>query len=574
MARSQSPPPRPARVRPAAEGVLALAGAAALGAAAASWTSTLQRGFGQAPDTVTTLGIVGVLALVVGAYLDFRPPSGRGPRPGRAAGWKLAATGAITAVAAGVAPFVPAILVWTGADATAPAWGVTLARAAVGALLLLPAGVTAGAAVRAAVRELPEGESARAVLAGAVPAAAVGALAAGWLEQAAGPGATAAGAAGLLAAVGLVAVALHPGRHNPSLAPEAGSDRSSAWAAGAAAFGLAAFSFLTARALVPTFGNDLPGLPVARPLFVVGLAGGGLLAAVALRAARRRIPAGAPAAAAVLAALVALPTILFRFDGLPATFAEVVRSADAYGDVLQAAVRQAAVLATPVAVVLGLSVGLLLGGLPTEPRARPAWIARNTRAAAAGATIGLLLPRWALPSFGIADTVLLAAGLTAAAGAAAFVLAGSGRPARVASVVLVVAVAAFLIQRAPAPDRSALHVEASLVPASSLVSVIPKHWAVYDRDGVLDTVTLLKRGHSRRLLRNGRFEAGHVSEIKSHGLLLHLPLVLQAAPKRVGLLGSGNGRSIAAALSHPVSGVDVFLRDRAVLGALRRFSPD
>lgn len=566
---------REGRPGAASRGALALAGAAGLGAALAAWTQTLARGFGQAPDTVVTLGSVAAAALALGTYLDFRPPSGPGPRPGRAAGWKLIALGAVTALAAAIAPFLPRVMCWAGADADAGWAAVAAARAALGGLLIFPAGTLAGAALRAAVRELPEGRAGGGLLAAAGPVALGGALAAQALARHASPAALALGAGAALAAVGAAAVTLHRGRHTSSLDPAAehSADSAGAWTAGALAFGVAAFAFLTARALVPAFAEAMQGRPVARVVFAAGLMAGGLAAAAAGRRVRASVAASAAGAALLVAAVVAVPSVYFRFDDLPLRFAAAVRSTDSYDAVVGLAFRQAASLALPAAVLLGAAAGLLAAGLPANARARPAWIAGGARGAALGAILGLAVPRFALGPLGLGPDILLAAGGLALGGAAAFAAPGGRRKLRAAAAALVVAGAAVVALRLPPPDRRALHLEADIVPVGSLSPTVPKHWTVYDRDGVLDTFTLLKRGHARRLLVNGRFEAGSVSEIKSHGLLVHLPLVLQAAPRRVCLLGAGNGRSILAALGHPVAGVDVYVRDGAALGALRRFGP-
>jgi tetratricopeptide (TPR) repeat protein len=515
--------------------------------------------------------------LALGTFLDFRPPSGRGPRPGRAAGWKLAALGLLTAAAAAVAPFVPRILTWAGAGVDAPAAGVAAARAGLAGLLLVPAGTLAGAALRAAVRDLPPGRGAGLLLAAAGPVALAAAAATALFARGAAPAAPAAGAGAALLAVGLLAVALHRGGHTPSL-DEAGRvrDAASEWAAGAAAFGAAAFGFLAARALVPALGNDLPGQPLGRTVFAAALAGGALVAVAARALARGRLPAGAGAAGAalLLAAVASLPTLRFRFAGVPARIHALVASTDSPGQVAAGAAVEAAVLAAPVAALVGVAAALILAGLPADPRARPAWIARVARAAAAGAVPGFVLPRLALGPLGLAADLLAAAGALAAGGAVAFVTGGGRRPLRGVVAAAVVSAAAVAALRVPPPDRRALHVEADIVPAGSLIAAVPKHWTVYDRDGVSDTFTLLKRGHSYRLLVNGRFEAGGLTELKTHGLLVHLPLAVQAAPRRVCLLGTGTGRSLSAALSHPITDLHLYVRDRAALGALERFGPD
>ena len=103
---------------------------------------------------------------------------------------------------------------------------------------------------------------------------------------------------------------------------------------------------------------------------------------------------------------------------------------------------------------------------------------------------------------------------------------------------------------------------------------VRKNLSLFDRDDAGATYTVVKRGHARRLLVDGRFALGDVSEIKSHGLLAHLPLSFHDAPKRVCLVGTGNGMAARAALSHPIERLDVLAFGGAARPAAESFGSE
>ncbi|MGQ0722324.1 MAG: spermidine synthase, partial [Candidatus Eiseniibacteriota bacterium] len=533
---------------------VAAMGALAVGFAAAAWARSVAETLGSAPDAVVTFGAVSWLGLAVGASL------GRGGDPGM----RLLAVSALTFAAPWILPRVPAVLVWAGGAVDSSPLGLVFARVLAGALLLGPAAALAGSALRCAARALPEGEAARPVLAGALAAAAGGALAAVVLPLTASVTQPVAGT--LLLLTGVAASSARKAKAEDT--PQGRVAYSGiALTGGVVAFAVAALGFLGPRALVPAFGNELPGIPLASGVFLAGVTAGALLALALLRFALRF--AASTTLAALLAGAVAwLAVSVPRVAPLPSRFAEAVEGV-AHVDAVRSALVFALPVVLPGALFAGIACVSLAALLPEQRRSRSPWLARTLAGVAAGACIGLAM-RLSLDPLGIAGAMVLA-GVLIAAPAAWLLAARTPRStARIAAGLLAVAAVALLAARAARFDRSGWLVERTLHSEASPVGV-QKSWRILDEDAAAGTWAVLKRGHEKRLFVNGRFEMGSVSQIKSHGLLAHLPLLVRPGAKSVAVLGAGNGRAVRVALAHPIERLLVLAPAPAAVHAAEQF---
>jgi spermidine synthase len=541
--------------------VLAAGAAFAAGFAAAAWTRSATESLGSASDAVATFGAVVCFAFALGA--SFGSGSTRASRPARDVGIRLLAAAALTLAAWWLLPRVPSAVAWAGGAADASPLALAFARVFLGVVVLGPAAALSGSALRSAARALPEGAKARPIVAAGVAAAAAGGLAATVLPA---PAAAAQwSAAALLALAGAAATifgrAVDAAGEDaplpvPALVPVA---------FGAAAFAVAALGFLSARALVPAFGNELAGIPVGPAIFLAGLAAGAAIAVPLLRSAASST---ATAASLLAGAAVWLGVSYPRVPQMSARFAGVADGA-AYADAVRGAFASAWPVVVPAALLSGLALGTLAALLPEAPRARPRWLARALLGAAAGATLGLAL-RLPLDALGVARVMTLAA-VSIAAPAAWLVAAPAPRSLpRLAGALLAFAAVVLLAVRAPAFDRRAWLVEEA-VRSGAAPAVTQKSWRILDEDSATGTWSVLKRGHEKRLFVNGRLEMGTVSQIKSHGLLAHLPLLVRPGAKSVVVIGAGNGRAVGSALAHPVERLLVLVPSRAAVRAAERF---
>jgi spermidine synthase len=546
------PESSPAGASAAGAALATLAGALALGVAAAAAAGLLDRVVGHAPGTVTPFVAMAALGFALGAAAD----AGTARRLGAAAGGRLLALGAFTLALPLLAPLVPRALAWGGGSLDAGPVGIAFARVLVGTVLLAPAGALAGSLLRCAAGALPPGRGGRVFLGGAVTGVALGVLLVVLAPAARrAPDVTAAAAGAVLIALGGI-VRIRAGRGTgapeaPAAAPEAALG--AALGGAGSAFAVAAFGFLAGRSLLWTFGNDLPDVPLAGALFLAAFLVGGLLAQVALALGRLR---EGPGAALLLTAVAALP-IAVRFDDLPARFAELVAASTTLRELVRGGAAMALPVVAPVGLAAGLAAALLPVGAPADARVRRGWAARVACGVAVGAVAGVAAARFPLGALGVSGTVLLCAGVTGVVGGLAIAASGPRTARRVALAVLGPAAVGMVASRVPPPEREALLVERGLRSETSLITGVQKNWVVFDRDDADAGYAVLKRGHEKRLLVNGRHEMGTSATIKSHGLLAHLPLAVRPAAKRVCLLGAGNGTAAHAALSHPIERLDV-----------------
>ena len=471
--------------------------------------------------------------------------------------WVAAPRSLSSRLLAGAAIAVTALALVTRVDAGS--WTHTLGAAALVALGWLTTRLAASVAA-----EFPEGAGARTAAAACVAGAG---LAASLLALP---------AAGALAParIGLAWCVAAAGVWLPRAAratPRATSNGDAAWARGAVAgFAVAIVVAASRRSFVDVFGNDLPGVSPSDVALGLGVTVGALVAALTARG--RRPTARTDAVAACLLGFALLAS-LNSMDELPDRFAARVASAGEPAVVWRGAAAVVIPRVLPLGLLLGWIVATLLARIPATRDERPRWIEPFLVAGGAGAIAGTLAVDTLVPEWGRVRAVG-----TAATGVA--ILAG---------LATLRARGAHVIDRAiPWLGAVAIAATATLVPAGDPVQRIvdrgltspllgpagaQQFWLDIDLEDTTETVSILQRGHSRRLFVNGRFEESNENRPKSPGMLAYLPLVTQPDPRRVLLIGIGTGTALESALAFQYAEVHSIVPSAARFDAAARFGP-
>ena len=297
--------------------------------------------------------------------------------------------------------------------------------------------------------------------------------------------------------------------------------------------------------LLPTFGNALPDTPVAELTLALSLSAGAVLG-LAISAIRPGT-GSTFAAAALLLAAVATPLTLGRFDVWPGPFAEAAAGATSIAELDRLALGVASRALGPLAFLGGAALALVSA----------AAVDRRSLlvGAAEGAVLGGLLVTFGPGIVGLPVTILAVAIVTGTL--ALPTLLHSGGAGRMAGLAGAAATLAAVLL-GPEVDRSRLFVEGSAGTAPGPF----RYWTELDADGPEGVVTVRRRGHRKRIFVNGRLDMGNTREAKSHGMLAHLPMLIHPDPRRVLVLGAGNGIAVGAALAHQNTEVLVTERDR------------
>ena len=182
----------------------------------------------------------------------------------------------------------------------------------------------------------------------------------------------------------------------------------------------------------------------------------------------------------------------------------------------------------------------------------------NTIGAVSGSlAAGFLL----IPRLGLQATLQLVSACLI--GAALLVLARAthrwaGRvPGLVASVLAVA-----LVANSPVWDRELLasgpYMYAPFVPPDlDLTTQLRAGTLLYYREGASATVSVKRLTGTTTLAVDGKVDASNRGDMLTQKLIAHLPLLVHDRPEQVAVIGLGSGATAGAALSHPVSRVDV-----------------
>ncbi|MFN8177387.1 MAG: hypothetical protein U0167_05635 [bacterium] len=550
----------------------------AVGAGLVGGSGALARLFGAASAAVITLGTVWAAALAWGAHRSLRPGDDVAGGSALTLGARLLLLGALSVLGA-FAFGGSRLLGWVGAGVDAGPLGDALARAVIGGAALVPAGFLAGSALQRGARLLPEGAGAARAAAAGVAAATLAALLVQTVTLCTpkDPTRVAAGVAGGLLILAGVIVRRREPAHEGAVgdAPSDTSARADLFplvAAFAIAFGLGAYRFLGARVFRFAFADELPGMPVPGITFATGIAAGAILAALLAPRLRATLRGSVAALLAALAA-VSATFLLGRYAAIPAAFVAATAHAAHLDDVLRAALELAAPRTAPPGLLLGAAAAVLAAALPEDRERRGRWIARVAAGAAIGFVLGSAVARLSLRPFGLDATLHLSGAIVAVLAGAAVALGELPLPSR-APIAIALPLLAILVARAlPPTNRQGLFLDQNLLSRGGVTRPVQKHWTELDLDDDALSVAVMRRGHARRLLVDGRFDSSNDTSPKSQGMLAELPLAFHGAAKRVLIVGAGSGWAAAVAEAHSVDRVDLFAPARAAVMAAEHMGP-
>lgn len=491
------------------------------------------------------------------------------------------------------------VLAWAYRDA-APGLLFPVTRVVLAILLVMTPALALGATFPLAVRWFASGAPDRARRSGVLYAAntlgaAAGALLAGfvliptfgvWRTTLCGVAAGVVSATlALVAARGAVAAknaetGAAPAREKENAAPPAATAADTArlrLAAGVLGLsGLAALLHELAwtRVLALAIGPTTYAFAAALAAVIAGSAAGAWIGTWLVR--RLREPAAALAFALAGAAIAAAVTYALAGRQVPLYVASALATGGA-GDawILRGAFITAA-LVVPTALCLGLAFPLALamaGATRDDATGRfSAIYAWNTAGSVAGSLAAGFLT---IPAFGLQTTLQIACACLLLATAAVFLRGGLSEGARTAVGTAAVA-AATVVVTAPPWDRalmaSGAYLYAPFVPPGLPLEPMLKAGALrYYEDGAAATVSVKTLTGTTTLTVDGKTDASNRGDMLTQALVAHVPLLLHPAPSRVAVVGLGSGVTAGAALTHPVSAVDVIELSPEVVEASRFF---
>jgi spermidine synthase len=258
---------------------------------------------------------------------------------------------------------------------------------------------------------------------------------------------------------------------------------------------------------------------------------------------------------------------------------EFARSGAPFGELL---IRHSLMIASLVAApALGLGVAYPLAlsiaapGREAIARRLGTAYALNTVASVVGSLGAGFL---AIPFLGLHGTLRLASTWCLAAGVIAAVAGRLPRFSQIAAL-LPAAAAAGLVFTAPPWDRELLasggYKYASRVPKDvDLPSALKAGRLLHYREGPSGIVSVRQLTGERSLAIDGKVDASTAGDMLTQKTLAHLPLLLHEDPDTVCIIGLGSGVTLAAALVHPVSAVDVVEISPEVVDASRHFAAE
>ena len=315
------------------------------------------------------------------------------------------------------------------------------------------------------------------------------------------------------------------------------------------AFSAMVATFISGIALGATIGGWLSRRRPSPWLLAASLLVSGLAAAGAA--------AWAPQVPLMLADAVAAPD---------ASFSTVVR--------LQSGVIAALML--PMTLAFGAAFPLAVALAAREDATVSRDVAHIYTANTAGAIVGALAGGFLLvPWFGLQNTVRIAAGL-AVAGFAAVGLMHAGRRVTQAATVLATAAASLAaIAFMPPWDREILssgaYKYAPYLQGPHRDALLRAGSLLYYREGAAATVSVREVTGSVSLAIDGKVDASNAGDMLTQRLLAHVPLLLHAAPRQVGIIGLGSGVTLGSALRHPIARADMLEISPEVVEASRFF---
>lgn len=234
-----------------------------------------------------------------------------------------------------------------------------------------------------------------------------------------------------------------------------------------------------------------------------------------------------------------------------------------------------AALVVPTALCLGVAfpLAIAMAGVSRHDVSGRVGViyAANTVGAVSGSlAAGFVVIPWT----GLQVTLQLACAclIVAALAVAAVALDTRGRLAAAAGAALAVATLAL----SPPWDRalmtSGAYLYAPFVPPGlDLGAMLTAGHLNYYDEGAAATIAVKTLTGTTTLTVDGKTDASNRGDMLTQALVAHVPLLLHDAPRQVAVVGLGSGVTVGAALTHPVSRVDVVELSPEVVEASRFF---
>lgn len=374
-----------------------------------------------------------------------------------------------------------------------------------------------------------------------------------------------------------------PRAHVPERITLGRAPRHDSWALAAAVLGLTGFATLTyeiawTRVFSLTAGPSTYAFAATLAAVIIGLAVGSVIGSALAGWTDRSTLAltldlTATAAAAAWAGSLA-------GGALPRFVAErLARAPQDFSSVQWQSAWLMAGLVVPTAIGLGIAFPLALhlarGDARRTSTRLGAVYAINTVSSAVGSLAAGFV---AIPLLGLQDTLRLATAALILGSLLVIVRGALSKSVRQVAALPALAVLGWLAFQHPW-DRellaSGVYKYAPLMSREIDVETSLKAGALlYYRDGAAATVSVKRLTGTLSLSIDGKVDASTSGDMITQKALAHLPLLLHAGPRRVCIIGLGSGVTLASALLHPVSSVDVVEISPNVVEASRLFADD
>jgi spermidine synthase len=265
---------------------------------------------------------------------------------------------------------------------------------------------------------------------------------------------------------------------------------------------------------------------------------------------------------------------------VPLLVAEAVASPDAsFSTIVRLQSSLIAALMLPMTVAFGAAFPLAVALAARDDAMVSRDVANVYTANTVGAIVGALGGGFVLvPWLGLQDTIRAAA-LLAIAGFV-IVVAAHARRSKAAIVAFggAIAAAAIILFWLPPWDRAILssgaYKYAPYLQSDHREALLRAGTLLYYREGAAATVSVREVTGARSLAIDGKVDASNAGDMLTQRLLAHVPLLLHAQPRRVGIIGLGSGVTLGSALRHPVERVDMLEISREVVEASRYFTQE
>jgi spermidine synthase len=315
------------------------------------------------------------------------------------------------------------------------------------------------------------------------------------------------------------------------------------------------------RVLTMVFGPTTYAFAATLAVVIAGMAVGSAVSTALV--ARTRQPSFWLAAVLAAAAAVSIYTSSLAGGVIPRSVAEQIAQApDLFNELLWRGALLTAALILPTSAFLGAAFPLALAMVDDRTRSAAGQFGAIYAVNTLGSVVGSLAAGFALiPAFGLEMTLRIVALCVVLGAVLVLSFAALSRSARMRGAI--VSAAAMLVMFFSTPwDRellaSGVYLYAQFVPEElPLEPMLKAGTLLYYREGAAATVSVKRLTGTNTLAVDGKTDASNRGDMLTQKLVAHLPLLMHDNPRDVAIVGLGSGVTVAAALTHPIAGVDV-----------------